>query len=170
MQRIDFRLFPDVLSLNAARRGSIPRNMKLLYSIVVACAVVFFAGCAAINRAEQKTLVQHNVSPVVSDRMVRGEPLSLSDIIELSRKNVQPGLITHYLYSIRAVYALDKPALARLNQAKVSKEVVDYLLETPSLFPPQYYYPGPYYAPGPWYPYDGYYPYSAYGPRFYGSS
>jgi len=144
--------------------------MKVTSLMPISLALVLLAGCAAINRTEQKTLVQHNVSPVVSDRMVRGEPLSLNDIIELSRKDVPPQLVTHYLYSIRAVYALDKPALACLNQAKVSKEVIDYLLETPSLFPPQYYYPGPYYAPGPWYPYDACYPYSPYGPRFYGGS
>ena len=141
--------------------------MKRLYSIVAVLALVFLAGCAAINRAEQKTLVQHNVSPAVSDRMVQGEALTLSDIIELSRKDVPPSLVVHYLYSTRAVYVLDKQALARLNQGKVSKEVIDYLLETPSLFAPRYY-PGPYYYSPAWYPYDAYYPY--YGPNFYGSS
>jgi len=145
------------------------RYMKWLYSIVLICAVVFLQGCAAINRAEQKTLVQHNVSPVVSDRMVRGDVLTLSDIIELSRKEVPPRLIVSYLYSTHAVYTLDKQALARLNQGKVSKEVIDYLLETPSLFPPVFY-PRPYYAGPPYYPYDAYYPYYPYGPNFYGSS
>ena len=141
-------------------------DMKQLYSIATACAVVFLAGCAAINRAEQKTLVQHNVSPVVCERMVQGEALSLSDIIELSRKDVSSRFIVHYLYSTRGIYYLDKQALARLNEAKVSKEIMDYLLETPSLFAARYY-PGPYYVtPAPWYPYDAYYPYG----HFYGSS
>ena len=143
------------------------KGMKQLYFIAAACAVVLLAGCAAINRAEQKTLVQHNVSPAVCERMVQGDVLSLSDIIELSRKDVSARFIVHYLYSTRAIYSLDKQALARLNEAKVCTEVIDYLLETPSRFAPRYY-PGPYYvAPAPWYPYDAYYPC---GPRFYGSS
>ena len=155
--------------LLAVLRCDIQRDMKRFYSIAVACTVVFLAGCAAINRAEQKTLVQHNVSPVVCDRMVQGEILTLSDIIELSRRDVAPQLIVHYLYSTRAVYVLDKQALARLNQARVSKDVVDYLLETPSLFAPRFY-PAPYYYPAPCYPYGTFYPYDPWGPRFYGST
>ena len=144
--------------------------MKRFPIIASVFALLFLAGCAAINRSEQNTLIQHNVSPVVSDRMVRGEVLTLSDIIELSRREVPPKLIIRYLYSTRAVYALDKQSLARLNQAKVCKEVMDYLLDTPSLFAPQYY-PRPYYDGPPWYP--AYYPYDPYypwGPHFYGGS
>ncbi len=144
--------------------------MKQFPIIASTIAVLFLAGCAAINRSEKTTLIQHNVSPVVCDRMVRGEILTLNDIIELSRREVPPKLIIRYLYSTRAIYALDKPSLARLNQAKVCKEVTDYLLDTPSLFTPQYY-TRPYYDAAPvypaYYPYDPYYPY---GPRFYGGS
>ena len=141
--------------------------MKCSHFIVSICALGLLAGCAAINRSERNTLVQHNVSPVICDRMVHGEALTLSDIIELSQRQVPSRLIIHYLYSTRAVYSLDKQALARLNQAKVCQEVTDYLLETPALFAPRFC-PGPYYDGRAWYPYDAYYPcYPYYGPRFY---
>ena len=144
-------------------------TMKSPHFIASICALVLLVGCAAINRTEQNLLLQHNVSPVVSERMIRGEILTLSEIIELSQKQVPPEFIIHYLYSTRAIYALDKPALARLNAAKVCKEITDYLLETPDLFAPRPY-PRAYYG-GPWYPYDPYYyPYYPYGPRVYGGA
>lgn len=98
--------------------------------------------------------------------MMRGEVLAISDIIELSNRQVPSPMVIRYLYSTRAVYSLDKQALARLNQAKVSQDVLDYLLDTPSLFGPRPYVGG-YYEARPWYPYDGYYPYYPYyyGPR-----
>ncbi|MCX6967553.1 MAG: hypothetical protein NTZ46_07195 [Verrucomicrobia bacterium] len=141
------------------------------FPMVLSILALFLAGCAAINRSERNTLIQHNVSPVVSDRMVRGEVLTLSDIIELSRRDIPPQLIIHYLYSTHAIYDLDKPSIARLKEGKVCKEVTDYLLETPSLFAPRFA-PGPFYGGPAWYPW-GYYPYDAYygyGPRFYGGS
>ena len=148
-------------------------NMKWPHCIITLCALGLLAGCAAINRSERNTLLQHNVSPVVCDRMVRGEILTLSDIIELSQRQVPPRLVVRYLYSTRAIYSLDKQALARLNQAKVSREITDYLLETPALFAPRLYAgPYPYYDGGGWYPFGAYRPYSyyPYGPGFYGDS
>ncbi|MDD5351184.1 MAG: hypothetical protein PHQ12_13315 [Chthoniobacteraceae bacterium] len=137
-----------------------------LFLPFLACllALFVFAGCASIDRNERKTLIAHSVSPAVYDRMMHGDVLSLSDIIELSQRQVPPPLMIRYLYSTRAIYSLDKPAMARLNQAKVSQDVINYLLDTPSLFGPRPY-PGPYYAPRPYYPYGAYYPYS---PYYYG--
>jgi len=143
--------------------------MKLSHLITGSLALVLFSGCAAIDRQERNTLITHNVSPVVYDRMLHGEVLTLSDIIELSRRQVPSPLIIRYLASTRAIYTLDKQALARLNEARVSKDVVNYLLETPTIYAPRYYARPYYYDGGPWYPYDGYYPYRPY-PAVYGSS
>ena len=141
--------------------------MKANYFILSFLSLVLFAGCAAIDKTERNILVQQNVSPAVRDRMVHGDILTLSDIIELSQRQVPPGLMIRYLNFTRAIYSLDKPALTRLNQAKVPQEVIDYLLETPSRFAPRaYYYPRPYYSYDPYY-YPYYYPAS---PYYYGSS
>ncbi len=138
-------------------------KLRLSLSLWMSLLTLFvFAGCASINRNERQTLAVHNVSPVVYDKMMHGAVLSLDDIMELSQRQVPPPLIIHYLSSTRAIYNLDKPALARLNRCKVSQDVVDYLLETPSLFGPRAY-PYAYYGPRPYYPYD-YYPY----PYYYG--
>jgi hypothetical protein len=135
--------------------------------LVPVCVVALWSGCAAIDRSERNTLLQHNVSPFIYDRMVQGEVLTLSDIIELSKRQVPGRLVINYLYSTRAVYSLDKPGLARLREGGVDQSIINYLLDTPSIFAPRPYYAGrvydaPYY--GPYYPYDPYYP------RFYGGS
>lgn len=136
------------------------------YSLACALALFVFAGCASIDRNERKILVAHNVSPAIYDRMMRGEILTLSDIIELSQRQVPPPLIIRYLQSTRAIYALDKAGLARLNKAKVSQEIINYLLDTPTLFGPREY-PAPYYVARPYYPHPVYYPYY---PYYYGPS
>lgn len=144
-------------------------SMKATHLITSLLALALFAGCAAIDRQAQNTLVQHNVSPVVYNRMLQGDALSVDDIIELSRRQVPADMIIRYLRSTCAVYMLDKQSLSRLKQAKVCQEVIDYLLETPRLFAPRFY-PRPYYDCRPWYPYEAYYPYYPYYPQVYGTS
>jgi len=143
--------------------------MKATHLITSLLALGLFAGCAAIDRRAQNTLVQHNVSPVVYNRMLQGDILSVNDIIELSRRQVPPELIIRYLNSTCAVYALDKQSLSRLKQEKVPQEIIDYLLDTPALFAPRFS-PRPYYDGRPWYPNDAYYPYYPYYPAVYGTS
>ncbi len=141
--------------------------MKPIRLIAPVLALALLVGCAHISRTERNTLVAHNVNPAVYDRMVRGDILTLSDIIELSQRNVPPQLIINYLYSTRAIYVLDKPALTRLNQARVSQELIGYLSQTESMFGPRVYSPR-YYGPAPYY-YDPYYPWRPY-PYYYGPS
>jgi len=142
--------------------------MKRLHFFLSLLALIFFAGCAGIDHSERSALLQHNVSPVVYDKMMQRVALTLGDVIELSQRKVPPGIIIRYLYSSRAVYFLDKSVIASLNQAHVSQEVLDYLLQTPSLFGPRPYYPRPYYYGRAWYPGDAYYPGYPYYPQPYG--
>lgn len=136
--------------------------MKWFHSLALFSIIVLFAGCAGIDRQERRVLVQQNVSPVVYDRMMKGDPLSLSDVIELSRRQVPPGMVIRYLYSTRMVYTLDKNTLRRLREGGVNEEVVKYLQDTPEIFAPvPRYYVEPAYAPGPYY-YG--YPYRYYVP------
>lgn len=140
--------------------------MKWSKFLVPVCILALLSGCASIDRSERNTLLQHNVSPVVYDRMMRGEVLSLNDIIELSQRQVPARLVISYLYSTHAVYSLDKPGLALLRKGGVGQNIIDYLLDTPSLFAPRPYY----YGERPYYPYGSYYPYGPYYSPVYGSA
>ena len=129
--------------------------------VLFIAAVLLLVGCAGISRKERQALENQNVSPVVTQKMSRGDYLQLEDIIELSRQGVDSQTIIRYLSSTRAVYALDKEGLAQLRKGGVQQDVVDFLLETPNLYGWRAY-PGAYYGPyrAPYYPY--YYPYYAY--------
>jgi len=102
----------------------------------VLLALLALSGCAWLDRGERQTLAAHNVSAPVVEKMMRGNPLPLAAVVELSQRQVPPDLIIRYLHSTGAVYNLDKPLIARLEKEKVSREVIHYLLATPFLFGP----------------------------------
>ena len=126
---------------------------KIFLMFLMVAGLLAFSGCATLNPYDRGLLVQHHVSNSLYQRMLHGEPLALEDVIELSRRQLPAGFIIHYLSSTRSAYHLSSGDVARLRKAGVSKEVVDYLLDTPALYAPRpYYYPYP-----PYYPYDPYY-------------
>jgi hypothetical protein len=129
-------------------------------------AALFLAGCGTVNQQDREVLRAHDVSPDVYDKMLYGDPLSLDDVIELSQRDVPPGLITKYMYKIDTVYVLAKADVRRLRSAGVNEQVIAYMLSTAPQEPGPY--PGPYAYPypGPYYPY-GPYPYGYYGPTIF---
>jgi len=64
------------------------------------------------------------------------EPLTLDDIIELSRKGAPAPFIIHYLRPTYFVYKLAPSDFARLKSANVNDDVIRYLASTPSQFAP----------------------------------
>ena len=116
-----------------------------LFSLLALMAI---AGCATLDRTDRNVLENHHVSTTLYARMIRKDPLSLTDIIELSRKQVAPGFIIHYLSSTYMVYRLHLDEISRLREAKVAREVIDYLIDSGALYgsyPSGYYYrPYPY--------------------------
>lgn len=130
--------------------------MKTRFCAAGLVSLMLFVGCASIDRSERTMLLQHHVSPSVYDKMMHGEVLTLSDIVELSQRQVPSSLMIRYLDSTRAIYTLDKSAMARLKGAKVCQEVIDYLVDTPARFAPR-----PVFYRRPYYVYDDYYPYYA---------
>lgn len=133
--------------------------MKFFRFFSFMLAALLLAGCGTVNQQDRAILQAHAVSPDIYGKMLDGEALSLSDVIELSRRGVPPGLITNYMYKVDTVYVLHKADVAHLRSAGVSEPVIAYMLSTTPQYgpggpPPPY--PGPYAYPAPYYPY-GYY-------------
>jgi len=128
---------------------------KLLFAVVL----TGLAGCATLSRTDRYMLEDHHVTPALYARMIHEEPLSLTDVIELSQRHLSPGFIIHYLSSTYAVYRLDREDIARLRNAKVDQGVINYLMDTVPLYAPRPY-GDPYVRP---YPYPYYYPYYPWG-------
>ena len=107
---------------------------------LILAAVVFVSGCA--------TRTSYHRPPVTAP-----PTLTLTQIKEMTVKGVSDETILTALRASRVIYKLTSKDVLDLQAAKVSPAVIDYLLSTPQLYPPQpvpvryrtynYYYPPP---------------------------
>jgi len=103
-------------------------------------AVLFFAlpsmllldGCA-LNHADRSVLADHGVSVPLRQKMARLAPITLPEIVELSRDGLLPEYITQYLRATHQVYHIDDREGFRLNREGVNSTVISYLFATPDL-------------------------------------
>ena len=127
--------------------------MKLLRFATV-LGLVCLAGCTTLPERDRLALDAHHVSAPVYQRMLRREPLSLDEIVELSNRHLPTTFILRYLNSTYFVYRLSSADVNWLQKSKVDRSIIDYMLATPSIYAPvAYSYPYPFYDPI----YDGYY-------------
>jgi hypothetical protein len=87
--------------------------------------------------------------------MMHHEPLTLDDIIELSRKGIPGPFIVHYLRPTYSTYQLSPGDAMRLRQSGVSEGVIRYLSDTQALYGPTWYDDDPHF-------YDPYWDYRRY--------
>jgi len=101
-----------------------------------ALLAITFAGCDTLNSRDHRMLERHDVSQALTTKMEHHEPLTLSEIIELSHRGVPGPFIVHYLRPTYFVYKLSPDEVALLKQSGVEEGVVRYLLATPTMFSP----------------------------------
>jgi uncharacterized protein YcfJ len=80
----------------------------------------------ALDSEDQKMLERS--SPRTLDRIERGEPLTLNDVIKLSEGGVSEETIIEYLKESHTTYQLTSAQVRRLQAAGVGRKVIDYLL------------------------------------------
>ena len=125
-------------------------------------------GLSEQQKADYASVQRSGVSSAVYDKMMHGDNLSVYDIKALARAHVNDGIILRYLRDQGTVYDLNSDDVTGLREAGVSQSIVDYMLQTPRTYAPDYY-PG--YGPyGPAFgPYWGGPFWGGYGyPYFYG--
>jgi hypothetical protein len=109
----------------------------------------------------------NGVPPMLRKKMLDGEVLTLADIEDLVRYKISDNTILKYLKGTAAIYILRTEDVNHLQQAGVTKAVIDYMLSTANQRPVQVvnkYYR--YYNYDPWWGY-GYYPYTYYYYPYY---
>jgi len=130
-----------------------------------------FAGCATFSDAELGRMRQHGVSPVVVGKMEEGHVLTPADVIELTRRGVPDNFIIRQIDDAGVDYVLNRSDFKKLQEARVSRPVMDELIAASQDYasshngpPPRvrayaaYPYDDPYYSPAPYYyPYPYYY-------------
>lgn len=83
---------------------------------------------AALDVQDRK--VMERTSPRTVDRMDRGEPLTLNDIIKLSQGGVNDDTIMHYIRDTDSHYTLSQAQIRRLRDTGVSSRVLNFMIDT----------------------------------------
>jgi hypothetical protein len=79
---------------------------------------------------DQDRRVVEKSSPRTIDRMDRGDPLTLNDIIQLSHAEVGNETIIAYMKNTSSTYNLSQSQIRRLQDAGVSQMVIDYMIQS----------------------------------------
>jgi hypothetical protein len=128
--------------------------MKLSRLLVLLVPLLLAAcGLSEQQKADYASVGRSGVSSAIYDKMVHGDALSLYDIKALARAHVSDGVILRYLRDQSTVYLLNTADVENLRDAGVSQSIVDYMLATPHIYPPNVY-PAPYDPYWDW-PYGG---------------
>jgi hypothetical protein len=69
-------------------------------------------------------------SPRTVDRMDRGEPLTLNDVIKLSQSGVNDDSIIQYMQTTKSSYHLSQTQIRRLQDAGVSQRIIDFMVDS----------------------------------------
>jgi hypothetical protein len=131
--------------------------MKLSRFLILLVPLLFTAcGLSPQQKADYARVQASGVSSAVYDKMVHDDALSLYDIKALAGAHVSDGVILRYLRDHGTAYYLNSGDVAGLRKAGVSQSVVDYMLQTPGAYGPNFY-PGygPYWGDPYWGPYGG---------------
>ena len=79
---------------------------------------------------EQDRRVMERTSPRTVDRMDRGEPLTVNDVIKLSQGGVSDETIINYMDQMSSTYNLSQAQIRRLQDAGVSQRVINYMIDS----------------------------------------
>jgi uncharacterized protein YcfJ len=86
----------------------------------------------AMDEQQRETLARQ--SPETLRRVEAGQPLGLADIKALARAGVSDEVIISQIRQSRTVYRLSTAEILDLHQAGVSQRVIDFMINTPSLY------------------------------------
>jgi hypothetical protein len=100
----------------------------------------------AMDQQQRETLAKQN--PQTLQRVQAGQPLGLADIKALARAGVGDDIIISQIRNSHTVYRLSTADIIDLKDSGVSNRVIDFMINTPSLYPPP---PPPRPAPGYYY-------------------
>lgn len=109
--------------------NSLARTLRLL--IVPALASSLLLGGCALNSTDRHILAEHGISAPTREKMAHLAPLTLPEIVEVSRCGMIPEYITQYLRATHQPYNLSNHDVFWLNRHGVNSTVITYLVSTP---------------------------------------
>jgi uncharacterized protein YcfJ len=97
-------------------------------ALIGSAAGVLAGGLVGAALDEQDRRVMERNSPRTVDRMDRGEPLTINDIIKLSQGGVSDDTIMRYMTDTSSYYTLSQAQIRRLQDAGVSQRVINEMI------------------------------------------
>ena len=88
----------------------------------------------AMDQQQRETLAKQN--PQTLQRVQAGQPLGLADIKALARAGVSDDIIISQIRNSHTVYRLSTAEIIDLKDAGVSNRVIDFMINTPNMYPP----------------------------------
>jgi len=88
----------------------------------------------AMDQQQRETLAKQN--PQTLQRVQGGQPLTPADIKALARAGVSDDIIISQIRNTHTVYRLSTAEIIDLKDSGVSNRVIDFMINTPSLYPP----------------------------------
>lgn len=98
----------------------------------------------SMDEQQRETLTRQ--SPQTMQRVEQGQPLGLADIKALAKAGVSDEVILSQIRNSHVVYRLTTAEIIDLKDSGVSNRVIDFMINTPSMYPPpppprpRYYY------------------------------
>ena len=105
----------------------------------------------AMDQQQRETLARQN--PQTLQRFDQGQRLSPADIKALARAGISDEVIISQIRNSRTVFYLNTAEIIDLKDAGVSNKVIDFMINTPSMYPPPLPPRPPYRRPPPGYYY-----------------
>ena len=99
-------------------------------ALIGSAAGVIAGGLIGAALDEQDRKVMEKSSPRTVDRMDRGDPLTINDVIKLSQGGVSDSTILEYMRDTGSTYSLSQAQIRRLQDAGVSQRVINYMVDT----------------------------------------
>jgi len=99
-------------------------------ALIGSAAGVIAGGLVGAVLDEQERKVIERSSPRTVDRMDRGEPLTINDIIKLSQGGVSDDAIMRYMRETTSSYNLSQAQIRRLQDAGVSQRVINDMVDS----------------------------------------
>jgi uncharacterized protein YcfJ len=99
-------------------------------ALIGGAAGVIAGGLVGAALDEQDRKVMERSSPRTVDRMDRGDPLTINDVIKLSQGGVSDDAIIRYMQDTNSSYNLSQAQIRRLQDAGVSQRVINYMVDS----------------------------------------
>jgi hypothetical protein len=95
--------------------------------------ISLLGGCVTYREYQQDLDVAKSlgVNPAIYEKMRKGKLLHLPEIVELTQKKYPEDRLIRYLIHSGGVYRLTTVDIEHLKKAKVSDNIINYLLKTP---------------------------------------